>query len=88
MEDAGEDPIKRAGIISNIVQSISLIPDTIVRSVYVQECSRLLQIDEQVLLFELNKMRQQRAEQQSTRPISILPIADSKTSCYSGLFWK
>lgn len=67
MEDAGEDPIKRAGIISNIVQSISLIPDTIVRSVYVQECSRLLQIDEQVLLFELNKMRQQRAEQQSTR---------------------
>ena len=67
LEDAGEDPIKRAGIISNIVQSISLIPDTIVRSVYVQECSRLLQIDEQVLLFELNKMRQQRAEQQSTR---------------------
>ena len=67
LEDAGEDPIKRAGIISNIVQSISLIPDTIVRSVYVQECSRLLQIDEHVLLFELNKMRQQRAEQQSTR---------------------
>ena len=67
LEDAGEDPIKRAGIISNIVQSISLIPDAIVRSVYVQECSRLLQIDESVLLSELNKMRAQRAEQQFAR---------------------
>lgn len=67
LEDAGEDPIKRAAIISNIVESISLIPDAIVRSVYVQECSRLLQIDEQLLLSELNKRRQKRAEQQSTR---------------------
>lgn len=67
LEDAGEDPIKRAAIISNIVESISLIPDAIVRSVYVQECSRLLQIDEQVLLSELNKRRQKRAELQSTR---------------------
>lgn len=67
LEDAGEDPIKRAAIISNIVESISLIPDAIVRSVYVQECSRLLQIDEQVLLSELNKRRQKRAEQQSIR---------------------
>lgn len=67
LDDAGEDPIKRAAIISNIVESISLIPDAIVRSVYVQECSRLLQIDEQVLLSELNNRRQKRAEQQSTR---------------------
>ena len=67
LEDAGEDPIKRAAIISNIVESISLIPDAIVRSVYVQECSRLLQIDEQVLLSELNKRRQKRAEQQFSR---------------------
>lgn len=67
LKDAGEDPIKRADIISNIVESISLIPDAIVRSVYVQECSRLLQIDEQVLLSELNKRRQKRAEQQFSR---------------------
>lgn len=67
LEDAGEDPIKRAAIISNIVESISLIPDAIVRSVYVQECSRLLQIDEQILLSELNKRRQKRAEQQFSR---------------------
>lgn len=67
LEDAGEDPIKRADIISNIVESISLIPDAIVRSVYVQECSRLLQIDEQILLSELNKRRQKRAEQQFSR---------------------
>ncbi len=67
LDEAGNDPIKRAGIISNIVQSISLIPDAIVRSVYVQECSRLLQIDEVVLLAELNKLRKKRAEQQTPR---------------------
>ncbi len=67
LDEAGSDPIKRASIISNIVQSISLIPDAIVRSVYVQECSRLLQIAEPVLLTELNKMRKKRAEQQPPR---------------------
>ncbi len=67
LDEAGNDPIKRAGIISSIVQSISLIPDAIVRSVYVQECSRLLQIGEEILLKELNKLRQRRAEQQAPR---------------------
>ncbi len=67
LDEAGSDPIKRASIISNIVQSISLIPDAIVRSVYVQECSRLLQISEQILITELNKIRKKRAEQQAPR---------------------
>ncbi len=73
LDDAGNDPIKRAEIISNIVQSISLIPDAIVRSVYVQECSRLLEIDEHILLSELNKMRKKRAEQQTPRDRYLQP---------------
>ncbi len=40
MEEAGKDPIKRASLISSIVKSISVIPDSIVRSVYTRECSR------------------------------------------------
>ena len=56
LEDAGNDPVKRAGLIRNMVESIALIPDGISRSVYVQECSRLMGMSEQVLLQELNKV--------------------------------
>lgn len=56
IEDAGNDPVKKAALIRGIVDSIALIPDGITRSVYVQECSRLLNIQEQVLLSELNKV--------------------------------
>ncbi|MBX7053215.1 MAG: DNA primase [Flavobacteriales bacterium] len=56
LEDAGHDPVKRAALIRGIVDSIALIPDGITRSVYVQECSRLLNMQEQVLLTELNKV--------------------------------
>lgn len=57
LEETGDDPIKRAGLIKEIVGSVALIPDPIARSVYLQECSNLLDIDEQALLSELNKVR-------------------------------
>ena len=50
MEEAGKDPIKRAELISSIVKSISVIPEEIVRSVYIKECSTLLNMEEKVLL--------------------------------------
>ncbi len=56
VEEAGTDPVKKSALIRGIVESISLIPDAITRSVFVQECSRLLNIQEQVLLSELNKV--------------------------------
>ncbi|MBQ1836608.1 MAG: DNA primase, partial [Paludibacteraceae bacterium] len=46
MADAGNDPIKRAQLIQDIVKSISVIPDTITRAVYVRECSRMMEIEE------------------------------------------
>lgn len=55
-EEAGQDPIKRAALIRNIVESIALIPDAITRGVFVQECARLLQMQEQTILTELNKL--------------------------------
>lgn len=54
--DASRDPIKKAEAIREIVSSISVIPDPIKRSVYIQETSALLKIQETVLLTELNKM--------------------------------
>ena len=57
LKETGDDPIKRAGLIKEIVRSIALIPEPIARSVYLQECSNLMEIDEQALLSELNKVR-------------------------------
>ena len=56
MEEAGKDPIKRAELISGIVKSISVIPDSIVRSVYIRECSQLLQMEEKVLVAATAKL--------------------------------
>lgn len=57
LKDAGTDPIKRSEIIRDVVESIAKIPDGIKASVFVRECSSLLQIDERVLISELNKIR-------------------------------
>ena len=53
MEEAQNDPVKKAGLIRDIVTSISKIPDTIQREVYVQECARIMEISERVLFSEL-----------------------------------
>jgi DNA primase len=57
LKEAGTDPIKRAGIIRDIVESIAKIPDNIKASVFIRECSHLLQVEERILLNELNSMR-------------------------------
>ncbi len=56
MEDAQNDPVKKAGLIRDIVSSISKIPDSIQREVYVQECSRIMDISERVLFSELAQL--------------------------------
>ena len=57
MEDAGNDPIKRAGLVTDIVRSIAIIPDQIIRAEYVRECSNLLNVGEQTLYYEINKIK-------------------------------
>jgi len=57
LDEAGNDPIKKASLISDILQSIALITDNIIRSVYIKDCSDLLEIKEQTLINELNKIR-------------------------------
>ncbi|HNT41540.1 MAG TPA: DNA primase [Tenuifilaceae bacterium] len=63
LDDAKNDPIKRANLIGDIVQSISVIPEVIKRSVYIKECSRLMDIEENVLYTEVNRQRRKRFEQ-------------------------
>src|SRR5690554_5085098 len=57
IEEVGDDPIKRSGMITNIVNSIAIIPDNITRSVYIQESSQLLKMSEEMLIAEINKIR-------------------------------
>jgi len=77
LKDAGNDPIKRAGIIREVVESIAKIPDGIKASVFVRECSSLLQIEERVLISELNKIRLGRLKKENNVNTSQ-PPAESR----------
>jgi len=57
LADAGEDPIKRAELVKNIVHSISVIPEAIVRDVYIQECSEQLHVSDKLLVTQVAKER-------------------------------
>jgi DNA primase len=58
MNEAKNDPIKKADLIRDMVQSISKIPDRIQREIYVQECARIMEISEQVLVSTLAQLLQ------------------------------
>jgi DNA primase len=73
LKEAGTDPIKRSEVIREIVESIAKIPDSIKASVFIKECSRILQIDERALLTELNKMRQAKARKDNQQPLRQMP---------------
>jgi len=70
LKEAGNDPIKKAEVIREVVESVAKIPDSIKASVFIKECSHLLQIDERALLSELNKMRLAKAKKDSQQQIS------------------
>lgn len=59
-EDAKRDPVKRVQLINEVVGSIAVIPDAINRSVYIEECSRRLNISEAILAQEVRKLRKKR----------------------------
>ena len=61
--EVGEDPIKRAGLIGDVVKSISVVPNDILRSEYIKKCSEMLKVGEQLLVKETAKIRMKRAEE-------------------------
>ncbi len=56
IEDAGNDPVKRAQLIREIVESIAKVPDAIKRSGFIKESAKILKADEQLLINETNKI--------------------------------
>ncbi len=59
LKETAGDPIKKAALIKEIVNTIALIPDGISRSIYIKECSSMMTIPEQTLMNELNKILRQ-----------------------------
>lgn len=57
LRDAASDPIKRSAVVNDMVQSIALIPDDIKRSLFVKECSRLMDVDENLLISQVASRR-------------------------------
>ncbi|MEN6456668.1 MAG: DNA primase [Prolixibacteraceae bacterium] len=57
MKETENDPVERARLINDIVRSISVVPDSVTRTVYIQECSRLMDVQEDVLFSEVRKLQ-------------------------------
>ena len=62
LDGVENDPIRRSNVITDIVRTISVIPDQIMRTVYIAECSRTLGIDEKVLALQVTKFIAEKAE--------------------------
>lgn len=67
LDEVGEDPIRRAGLIGDVVKSIAVVPNEILRSEYINRCSEMLKVGEHLLVKETAKLRMQRAEEQAKK---------------------
>lgn len=94
LAEANNDPVRKANLIRDVVKSIAVIPETITRTVYIKECSNLLEVEEPILYHEVNKMRQQKSFQDRNRypspedlpvppPVLIKPVRQETVSFYS-----
>lgn len=67
MRNSENDPVKKAEAITDIVRSIAAVPNSITQSVYIQTCSRKLNVQEEVLYSELNKIKHKEQEKEYKR---------------------
>lgn len=76
LKDAGKDPIKKAGVIREVVESIAKIPDAIKASVFLRECSNLLEMEERILISELNKIKRGKDKKEQQQAVNALPTEE------------
>ncbi|MDR7371798.1 DNA primase [Flavobacterium aquidurense] len=90
MKEAKNDPIKKADLIRDMVVSISKIPDRIQREVYTQECARIMDISEQVLVSTLAQLIQKdlteanKKQKQEQKPFEVHRNQNPKNTGFSG----
>lgn len=63
LSEANNDPVKKADLIRDVVKSIAVIPEAITRTVYIKECSTVLEISEPILYNEVDKLRRHKSFQ-------------------------
>ena len=89
LKDTKNDPIKRAGLISDMAHSIGLIPNEVIRYACLKECASILQVDEQIIQNEIKKVVLQRKdeylekrkkEQEEAAKVNALQSAPETTS--------
>lgn len=79
MQDSANDPIKKAQVIQDIIRTISVIPDPIVQSVYVKECSQLLGVEEAFLYDGIRKLKlKEQSRNVSRRPTPSAPQPETQ----------
>jgi DNA primase len=79
MDDAKNDPIKKATLITDIVRSVAIIPEAIVRNVYIKECSSILRTDEALLYSEVLRLRRNKFEQLNNIKLPETRISQATT---------
>jgi DNA primase len=80
LEDAKEDPIKRAELIKDIAATIALIPDTISRTVYAQSSSSILGINEQLIFSSIEQSRSGKTPSPKIEPMQVVFKGATKSS--------
>jgi len=61
LSESQDDPVKKVNLIKDMVKSIAVIPEAIARTIYIKECSSIMEVAEPVLYHEVNKLRQQQS---------------------------
>jgi DNA primase len=89
LKSTENDPVAKARLISDVIRSIAVIPDTITRSVYIKECSNLLGVNEEVLYAEVRKQKRKQSDDfrkteirenaRKVTPQPVIPIIEKTT---------
>jgi DNA primase len=94
LSEASNDPVKKADLIRDVVKSIAVIPEAITRTVYIKECSTVLEVSEPILYHEVNKLRQQKSFADRNKypgpedlpvppPVIVKPVQHETVTYYS-----
>lgn len=83
LEDAKNDPVKKADLIRDIIHSISLIPNMIQRELYIQETAKLMDVREETLFKELAQVSQRKGKEETPKeqpkPLEVVKEAEKIT---------
>lgn len=80
LKDTKGDPIKKAELIKDIVETIALVPEIIERNIYVKECASILDVSEQTLATELAKRIYNNRKKQGEKELAQQTVDNTPTA--------